>query len=141
MAKCAQVEIQIHKVCPVNTEAVKVWAAAFGDSDAIAKWQQSWKVDDRKPLYGLTQKKAGMSTTEYTFKFSNKCSAVVLLSNSAGKAKFASGSCLKTDECVDHEEQVKGIAGANPVIKLLLSSVKVAPSQFKYVQSHSNRIL
>ena len=136
VAKCAQVGIQMHTACTVNTEAVEVWSAALDYNDVISKWQQSWKADNRKPLYNLTQKKADLSTTHYTFKFANKCSAVVLLSNTESKAKLVSSvsvSCAKTDECVDNEAKAKEIAEASPVIKLLLSTLKVTSSHLKYV--------
>merc|ERR1712048_228191 len=118
-----------HSACPENTEAVKVWAAALGSSDAISKWQKDWKDDARKPLYSLTKKKAGVSHTQYTFKFANKCSAVVLFSNSDGKTKLESGSCPETDKCMDHDAQVKKIIETSHVMKALLSTVKLSSSQ------------
>ena len=132
VAKCAKVEIQMHTVCPVNTEAVKVWAAALSNNAAMSKWQQGWKADARTPLYSLTKKKAGVPHTEYTFKFANKCSAVVLFSNSDGKAKLGSGSCAGTDECMDHDAKVKEIIKTSNVLKALLSSIKLSSSQYRY---------
>ena len=137
VATCAKVAIEMHTVCPKNTEAVKVWAAALSNNDAISKWQQGWKADARKPLYSLTKKKAGLSNTQYTFKFANKCSAVVLFSNNEGKVKFESGSCAGTDKCVDNDAKVKTTISMSLGIKALLAAAKLDPSQYKYEHAHA----
>ena len=109
LAKCANVQIDMSKACPENTEAIKIWQLVkTANSDSLASWQNSWEPDTRTPVFNATKKHVvGSSKTAYVFAFANECVATVIYDASKNAIMLQSQACSTTDECVDHDKDPK----------------------------------